>query len=271
MRKLAFTVIVGIILFSCRQQTKAIEDEITNRSVAEQTLKSEYKVVLNVGNDNISSIGFLQVEGEAIGVGGICMFHDKIVLTDPIHKNLKIVDLITSEVTISKELDDGIQQIIEFNNSLYVFSSSGRVFLFDKNFTLSNELNLEFGSKGILNVSDTNITFFNKFDGRKSKRNGVSEVILSRLDRKNTIINDTLEIPNKTLDEYRLFGKEYKYLEREGEIMIKTSSFEILLPRRDLEITSYDTQNYFFNNDSFCFFYYDNNNLIIKSLNQLTK
>ncbi len=271
MKRLTLLIVALVMLFSCREQTKSEKSKLEPSVSMDKALKNDYKIVLAINNENPDSIGFLQSEGEAVGIEGIYLFEDKIVLTDPIHKNLKIIDVRTNEVMVSNELDDGIEQVIEFNNLLYVFSGSGKVFLFDRGLEYDKELNLGFGSKGILDVNDTSICFFNEFNGRKSKRNGISEVILSWIRLDNTITSDTLEMSNEVFDEYNLFGKKYQYVEKGEDIIIKTPSFEVSFPKQDLQVSSYDTQSYFFNSTSFCFFNYYNQNLVIKCLNHLSK
>jgi hypothetical protein len=206
-----------------------------------------------VDNDHAERIGFIELENNySIGITSLCVVDNYIYLTDEYHKNIKRVDIITSEIICSNKLTDStyfkqFNDIVEFNNSLYITSSENNIFVVDKD--LKKYFSLKLPTKGgypinILSKTDSTLDFCIEIRDSAYRINTKNIVTLERkLDNKERIwLTNYFDIYIGNIK-----YKKLKYFIKDNQefILIEDKKVKLLVPYKYCS----DAYNIDFNND----------------------
>jgi len=117
------------------------------------TSYGEVKTIsIAIDNEDQSKIGFVKLENDVfIGITSLCVVDHFVFLTDELHKNVKRVDLRSSEVIHSERLTDStffkqFNDATWFNERLYISSSERAVFVVSRD--LKEHTSFELPTKG---------------------------------------------------------------------------------------------------------------------------
>lgn len=124
-----------LLITGCNQQSasKMQGDKIlSSTKQLKKTTTFYYQV-----NESTDSIGYKRFEdGEISSIVSLKIVGKQVFLSDPVHGNVKRIDLENRKLTASERLDTDsswLYNIAYFNNLLYVFTFRGKVYLLDKN------------------------------------------------------------------------------------------------------------------------------------------
>ena len=150
-----------------------------------------------VDNDSVDNIGIVELDKNIwIGITSLCVVNHYVYLTDEYHKNIKRVDILTSEIICSNKLTDStyfkqFNDIVEFNNSLYITSSENNIYVVGKD--LKKYFSFQLPTKGgypinILSKTDSTLDFCIEIRDSAYRINTTNKVTLGRkLDNKEII------------------------------------------------------------------------------------
>lgn len=111
-----------------------------------------YKVLkFSIDNTDSASFGYQSFkDDESVGTKSICLYGDYVILVDAAHNCIKRVDLINGNVTTSAAVNHIfnfrpvlLTNAIVFNDSIYVTSNKGAMYVFSEDFKHSHELDVQ--------------------------------------------------------------------------------------------------------------------------------
>lgn len=192
-------IITLLSLLACNRTDINVHKGFFESNEASDSLDSIQPKVLSfpIDNEDANKIGFVEMENDiSIGITSICVVNQFIYLTDEYHKNIKRVNILTSDITSSIKLTDSIyfkqfNDIVYFNNNLYITSSENNIFVISKD--LKKSFSFKLPTKGgypikILSKSDSTLDFSIEIIDSLYRINKINQVVLSKkLDNKESI------------------------------------------------------------------------------------
>jgi hypothetical protein len=205
-----------------------------------------YKVLkFRINNNDISSFGYkFFKDDESIGVKALCIYGDYAYFTDVYHNNIKRVNLITDSIKVSDELRNGdtaiwLRDICVFNDSVFVTSDGGYVYVFSKDLNHYKEVSALRGIQGIDKLTKDSLIISNAGTDENNlitiTKNGIHQV----RSKQSSVIHGTLQ---KDTVEYAI-DKPFKKYETKGKWYLQNQFGIIPLNEPIPQITEYGCEN----------------------------
>jgi hypothetical protein len=192
-------IITLLCLLACNRTDINVKKSFFDSNEASGSLDNMQPKVLSfpINNEDANKIGFVEMENDiSIGITSLCIVDHFIYLTDEYHKNIKRVDILTSDIISSSKLTDStyfkqFNDIVDFNNNLYITSSENNVFVVTED--LKKSFSFKLPTKGgypikILSKSDSTLDFCIEVRDSLYSINKKNKIVSSRkLDNKESI------------------------------------------------------------------------------------
>lgn len=206
-----------------------------------------------IDNEDANKIGYIELENDiSIGITSLCVVNNFIYLTDEYHKNIKRVDIFTSDIICSNKITDStffkqFNDIVEFDNNLYITSSENNVFIVTED--LKKFFSFKLPTKGgypikIFSKSDSTLDFCIEVRDSLYRINNKNEIISSRkLDNKESIwLTNYFDIALGNIK-----YKSLKYIKENSNeyLLIGSKKIKLIVPFKYCS----DAYNIDFNND----------------------
>jgi hypothetical protein len=213
--------------------------------------------------DNTDQLGFGFKHNEndqALGIRNVVLFNEFAYFSDPVHQNVKKIDIKSGKISCSSKLNFGIREMAVFKNLIFVFSDNEMMYLLDTNLSLVNQVELKSFrfEKTIFNISDEGVFLYRPaMDVYNGEANTL--VVQYRIVSEDGIIkSDSLTFPN--YEDYlanfpKNRGQGYSEIVYHGESALMKGNRIFQLPKK-IPTTSkfYDSRNFDFNNGVFVFY-----------------
>lgn len=137
--------VVLFVLCSCqdRNSTNSIVKKAESAQADIKPIESNKTYRFIVNNNKENEFGFIEENGdESIGVRGIAMDHEYIFLSDPVHGNIKRIDIEEGVLLTSKKLTSNkkIRQVTIFNDLVFLITDSDTCYILTKSLELKSQL-----------------------------------------------------------------------------------------------------------------------------------
>lgn len=207
--KLKFIIfLIGSLIFQSCQTS--IEKEHTN--VSEQNLNNDerkgseeikaiksvriFKYKINNSNDN--DFGFLSVlEDQSIGVRNIYLYKDFVFLSDPVHGNVKKINLSSGKICAVSPLldkDNDLRNITVFNDFVYVLTDNEINFILDTGLNkIGNLLLPQYkGVKDVFKQTENELILYRPIEDVIQQNDKRMKISILKVDKTNSFQKDSL-------------------------------------------------------------------------------
>lgn len=265
----------SFVLSSCQGTTKS--DQVSTSDVKNNVelitenkgfkpIKSAQVFRYRINNADSKQFGFLSVqEDQSIGVRSVVLYGDFVFVSDPLHGNIKKIDLKDGKITsVSQQLDvnNSLRALTVFNNILYVLTDDANIFLLDFTLNKTEELFVPKYKwvKDVFKQTENELILFRPIEDVTQQADKSMKVKLVKIDRANTIKKDSLVW---SYDEYNksayaatnIRGQQYNYLSEGGKhfVVNEYGKFEL---KEKLPSTHkyYDSKNIDFSVDKLVYY-----------------
>jgi hypothetical protein len=111
------------------------------------------KIVYDIDNSDLSKFGlYKKGMDEGIGVQSIYLFNSKIYIVDKYHRNIKILNLNSNSIGVSKAFPFLIEDVFAINDKFYLIGFFEKCYILDSTLNPLDSFNLPLGTKGHKNV-----------------------------------------------------------------------------------------------------------------------
>lgn len=177
-----FQILMSLVLISC------IKTDNSKHETIEATQPKIF--TFPIDNEDPCKFGFVEMDnGISIGVTSVCIVNNFVYLTDEYHKNVKRIDILNSNLICSDKITDStffkqFNDVIDFNDNLYITSSEKNIYVVDYN--LKKSFSFELPTRGgypisIMSRSDSTIDFSVPVRDSLYRINISNEVVLKRI------------------------------------------------------------------------------------------
>lgn len=263
--KLTLFALTIIILSSWSHQRQLDNDEINSKKDIKllKNIKTFYYQV----SDEKDSIGYsvFKNTGEIISISDIKIVNDYAFLSDPVHGNIKRIDLrsgiMKASVILNKDLS-WISSLSFFNDLLHVFTIDGKVFLFDIN--LNYKGNFSINTYSYIYVytvtKDELIVYRYPSDIYQNNGNYLKRIII---DKSRAFRFDTISLNNNEL--LALLRRENgKEVLDNDSLVFETNDFKFEIPGNLEKVKDYQCKNVDYSDNYIVTFTVDKQRLLLR-------
>lgn len=279
------------ILQACQQSTKT-ENNISGSNKSNKTFISENKELKAIklaqvfkykyDNSNAKKFGFLYLSDEqSIGVKGVCLYNEYAYLTDPLHGNVKKVNLKNGEIVgASSRLNKNfnLTKLTVFNDLVYVLTDDEIIYILDLNLNNANNLltpNYRW-EKDFFKQTDEELSLYRPIDDVVQLKDKRMKIHILDIDKNNNISTDSIvwsfdKYNNSGYGSklYNIRGKEYNFTKDDANAELLTIDFGKFELKKSLPTTFqyYESKNIDFTSNRIIFYEITKEELIINVYN----
>lgn len=155
-----FNVLILLLFISCKEDRKEDNRHNLYKEPSEKIfdIRASKKLFFSFENEDKSSFGFLKRDrDESSGPNSIVYYEDYLYVTDPVHANVKRINVTSGEINSTLKLGTtnfDLCSLTEFKNEIFVFTEGNKAFKIDKSLNYIREFDLK-NFKGIKKFFDT--------------------------------------------------------------------------------------------------------------------
>ena len=246
MLKFPLLLVLSILFTCCKPQTK--ENDLD---------ASVYKI--KTGNRNVNEIGYLLDEktGEVTSVSCIYIRDKNILLLDPVHNNIKVLDINTGALTkVSDRISEKpvwLSDLISFDDFIYVASYNDVAYVLDHSLNKIKEFQIDnpFGEKRFfLDKGKLYICTYST-DYWQDKEYGIS-VVGTEINDSGTVGKDTVFV-GRGYEAYEEKIAGYRVREGDGSSCIIANE-DVFCVKNKIPTVPYPSRNVFVHEGVLSFF-----------------
>jgi hypothetical protein len=277
MKRQILLLLLNLCLFYSCQETTRIKGESTNSTnfndhsqakgfIDNKSIKSTQVFRFKVNNTDVQQMGFLALqEDQSIGIRSVVINNDFVFLADPLHGNIKKINLKSGKIiAVSPKLDNenNLRTLAVFNNAIYVITDKENIKMMDFNFNKIDDLSVPNYKwvKDVFFQTENELVLFRPIEDVVQQADKSMKIKTLKIDVTKSIRIDSVIL---SYDEYtkspyakdNIRGKRYDYLNEDGRhyLLNEFGKFEL---KEELPTTYryYDSKNLDFTSNKIVYY-----------------
>jgi len=288
MRNLLIITLATISL-SCiqKKESNLIKAETLKVSNQEKDSSSNYRKVKNkktilipIDNSDASKFGFHKEEmDESVGPMSIFLDENYLYITDPIHNNIKKINILNEDIKVSTRIGDKeseIREIAKLDKRFYALSDDSVIYVLNEDLKEIDEIKIDDfkGVKDIFSIEDNQLKLYRPIEDVVQDDNGDMSISVLSLNLNNSYIKDTIKYTYDVYEKtqystsgYHIRGDYYEVIKNDEQDVLKNKFGEFSLNNKIPNTYEfYDCKNICFNENTIAYFEIINDNIVITVL-----